>query len=174
MTVVGSHPSACAASSGFFVAKSLKPTSNFLFAQTGQPLFLVPVRCSGEIFQEWPSEHFHRYLLLLPAPTNLGSHPSASFAISGKQVARSLKPGRTWRFEQIGQPLFLCVRASGETTHVCPIEHSHNFFLSLPAITSRGSHPAASEAILGWVVAKSLNPARTFLFEQTGQPFNFA
>ena len=67
------------------------------------------------------------------------------------------------------QPEERPVRDATIEEYMWPSGHFHFFFELLPATTDVESHPKASAAILGWVVARSLVPTRITLFEQTGQ-----
>ena len=83
VAVVGSHPSACCASSGQSVAKSLKPARTCLFEQNGQPVLVGGVLFKTLASQVCPFSQRHFRFCLLLLVTVLGSHPSASAATSG-------------------------------------------------------------------------------------------
>ena len=169
-TVAGSHPCACAASSGLVVARSLNPANTFLFEQIGHPL--PRDRLSRVAYQVCPSEHFHRVVLPEFATTVVGSHPSACAASSELVVARSLKPTSTTRLAQIGHPL-PPDRLLTVAFHVCPLSHFQPAFLSEPCETTVGSHPSACAASSEFVVARSLIPVIGIRPEQTGHPLPF-
>jgi hypothetical protein len=144
---VGSHPSACAASSGLIVARSLKPASARLPEQKGQPSPLAR-RFVGAL-QLWPRLHFQFRLVLDPGRTVVGSHPSACAASSGLIVARSLKPASARLPEQKGQPKFFAVISPTAHCHVWPwLQIQSNFFL-LCDETVEGSQPFAIAATRG-------------------------
>ena len=89
-------------------------------------------------------------------------------AISGLVVSKSLKPANTLVFEQYGQPDFILVLLEIVAFQVCPRLHFHLKLLLLFAKIVVGSQPSASAARSGLVVARSLNPTRSLLFEQIG------
>jgi hypothetical protein len=110
--------------------------------------------------------HLHNKTLGVPAMTVVGSVPTRQAAMSGRVEAISLKPGSTRALTQYGQP--------EPSTRLRPvvgyvllwIEHLHiSTFVEL-AITVAGSMPTTSRAKTGCVVAISLNPASTLMFEQ--------
>lgn len=68
-----------------------------------------------------------------------------------------------------------CLHASPVALHSCPFVQVHQIRLAVPATTMVGARSSLrvgchSAANSGWVVVMQLNPARTFLFEQTAQP----
>ena len=67
--------------------------------------------------------------------------------------------------EQYGQPLFLFVRLATDAIYSWPFLHIHHTFLLLPGMIFDGTRSpflfgCHSEAISGYLVAKSLNPDR--------------
>ena len=98
----------------------------------------------------------------------MGSHPSASLAKVGFVVFKSLIPGTTLLFPQIGQLFFCIEREYGDACHVCPAEHFQLIFFKDPDQTDLAMALVVSFAKSGLVVAKSLNPGRIILLMHTG------
>ena len=81
-------------------------------------------------------EHCHQTFLLLPgvtisgvsAPLSDGCHCAAT---PGQSVSKSLKPGRTFRPAQYGQPL-PSERTCTVVCHEWPFSHVHQTFFLLP------------------------------------------
>ena len=115
-----------------------------------------------------PFLHFQIRKELSPAKTDSGSHPSASVAIFGLIVFKSLKPTSSFLLAHTGQEVFRNVRDTTEVMYECPSGHFHFNLECEPERTVDGSQPSASAAIAGKMNKRSLVPARTFLFEQIG------
>jgi hypothetical protein len=146
VTVVAFHPTASRESFGCVVFRSLNPRSTLRPEQYGQPS--PRVRSLGGACHLWPSLHRHSRLLSDFGGTNEGFQPSASAAISGNFVARSLNPARVLFPEQYGQPrpatrLFTVAR------HSCPCLHLHSASFVEPRVTVRRSRSTASCARYG-------------------------
>ena len=137
-TNVGSQSSACAATSGWVVARSLKPERTFHPEQTAQPR--VRTRSATTPSNSCPAEHRQRSLCLDPARIIVGSNPSASAATPGFTVARSLKPTSRTFPAQMPQPVPL-LRLFGVALQMWPRSQRHSTFLLLWALSITGSQP---------------------------------
>ena len=137
---------------------------------------LPPERVEIRVFHSLPqSLHFHHALRLAKTVTWVGSVgqflSDHSAAISGRSVARSLKPANTLLWEQYGQPVLFIVLLLTTASHSWPFLHLHITFLWEPIETSVGfilfffDHCFASN---GSNVAKSLIPAITLAPEHIG------
>ena len=68
----------------------------------------------------------------MPGSTLFGSQPSASNAIFGNLVAKSLKPGSTDLPAHTGQPVPLFVLEITVAEYLCPSGQIQDFFLLEP------------------------------------------
>ena len=162
MTVDGSHPSACVASSGFNVARSLKPTRTRCPEQNGHP---EPTERSPTRASHWcPCAHRQDNFITEPEVKFDGSQPSACAASSGCVTLNgSLATNRL----HLGQELPFA-RDRILLTQVCPAVHFQRPTLFDNRVMVVGSQPSACAASSGSVVARSLRPARTRCPEQYG------